>query len=184
MAQVQGWGGACGRSRSHSGDLPGGSWDEERRHVRLAPNHSSLRGPCREYWKPPYQKDRDPPPHTHTHVLLNSCTHTHVPLLAPRLEEKRQKDPMTPPCGSPSVSQLHLYSLVCKLEDAGQALRGLPGLGGQTGTWETQCTPDASPIPCHHPCLPPTDWAMVGPWGGSPQMTGQFYKRMASASGD
>ena len=47
----------------------------------------------RKTQQPPYQKDRAPPPHTNTHVLLNTCTHTHVPLLTPQTGGEETESP-------------------------------------------------------------------------------------------
>ena len=108
--------------------------------------------------QPPYQKDRAPPPHTNTRVLLNTCTHTHVPLLTPRLGGKRQKDPCDTPCGFPSVSLSHLYRLVCKQKDSGQARGDLARLREKRG----RLGASASPHLCH-PLMGscgPTGWKL------------------------
>lgn len=91
----------------------------------------------------------DLPPTAHTNsVLLNTCTHTHVPLLAPNLGGKRQKTPVTLHVDPVCVCHLRPYKLVCQQEDSGQALRDLLGLLGEKGTLGEL----RGPRLCHHLC--------------------------------
>lgn len=59
-----------------------------------APTRSGPQGEPRKPQRPPYHKD-GVPPRTRTRVLPNTCTRTHVPLLAPGPGGKRQKTPVT-----------------------------------------------------------------------------------------
>lgn len=81
---------------------------------RPAPTLGGSRGEHRDH------SDLPTTPHTNS-VLLNTCTHTHVPLLAPSLGGKRQETPVTLHVDPVCVCHLHPYKLVCQQEDSGQA---------------------------------------------------------------